>query len=32
MKMSVFYDFEREITNPTENLKVGKMPRTKAFQ
>ena len=30
--MSVFYDFEREITNPTENLKVGKMPRTKALQ
>ena len=32
MKMSVFYYFEREITNPIENLKVAKMPQTKALQ
>lgn len=32
MKMSVFYYFEREITNPPENLKVAKMPQRKALQ
>ena len=30
--MSVFHYFERKITNPTETLKVAKMPQTNALQ